>query len=149
MAANPLTSQTDISLSMNRLCWVLNRDPHRAYAADFQSNKIVIPPNHEKKPKRAEHGGNLMSHSAAEKFVGDYKQPQEWKQDANGGRYPVFYTKELYIQELTEAEYGEITGKSKADIRKENATEEKKAKATLTKELKKVSNKVVFEEDDE
>lgn len=140
-------SNKDISLSSSRLCWVLNRDSH-PYTGTFRGVKITIPANLEKIPKRAETGGNLLPYLEACHFVRDLKEPQGFQMDSAGKPFPIMGAKMLFEQELTKAEYESITG-SKLDVKKEAATEERKARQKLAKELITVPNKTAVEDESE
>ena len=140
-AQNTATLNTTDQFPSNRLVWVLNThtDP---YKAEFQGTRIVVPAMCEKIPKHVRDGGNLMEYLAARKFIGDFKQPQGKTETGE----PIFGPKALQSIELTEKERAEITGTSKTDVAKEAAAEERKARRSLTENLKKVSNKVSLAE---
>jgi len=142
-------TETDIRTSSSRLCWVLNRDPNRSYKAEFRGTVIEIPPGHQKIAKHVRDGGNLMEYLEACKFVRDLKQPQEYLPDPRNGQFePRFFTKELYEQELTTEEFNKIVGKSKEDLKKDAAAEERKARKTNSKAIDDTPNKVAISEDE-
>lgn len=142
----PVVSTEDITSISSRLVWVLNRDT-QPYKAEFRGMEIIVPPNMQKIGKHVRDGGNLMEYLEACKFVRDLKQPQKWVPDRSGKFEPVFGIKALCEVELTPEEFAKYVGKTKDDIKKEVASEERKAKRTLKKELDKVPNKQAAVED--
>jgi hypothetical protein len=148
MAIAQVSTQAELDTSSERLVWVLNLDG-KPYRASFRSMDVNIPANLEKVAKHARDGGNLMHILEAEKFLGDLKQPQGFHEDPNTGtKTPIFGPKALKIVEMTPTEYTELVGKSKDQIQKTLAKEEKAAGKKLTNELGKVPNKVSADEDD-
>jgi hypothetical protein len=143
MAATQPSIQGEVS-TMSRLVWVLNRDPEHSYKAEFQGVKIEIPADRQKIAKHVRDGGNLMEYLAARRFITDYKQPQGM---TASGEF-IFLSKELYDQELNEDELKSITGKSKADLKKLEVQDEKKARRKLKEELAKVPNKIQVQDEE-
>ena len=147
MAIAQVSTQAELDTSSERLVWVLNLDG-KPYKANFRTMDVVIPANLEKVARHARQGGNLMHILEAEKFLGDLKQPQGWNEDPHTGtKTPIFGPKALKIVEMTPTEYADLVGKSKEQIQKDIAREEKAAQKKLTNELGKVSNKVAADED--
>jgi hypothetical protein len=136
------TSHVETS-SMARLTWVLNR-ADRPYKAEFQGMQITIPPRYQKIAKHVRDGGNLMEYLAARKFIVDFKQPQEFTQKGE----PLFFSKELIDEPLTEDELKAISGKSSNDLKKEAASDEKKVRRELKKALDKIPNKVAVADEE-
>ena len=142
------TEQTDIYASAARLVWVLNRDRIHSYKGNFRGNKVEIPPNEEKIPKLAQHGGNLMPYLEARRFITDLKDPQGFLEDDNGGRQPIFRSKELYDMELTQEEFDMIVKKTPAQVKKEVMNEERAAKRKINDALDKKTNKRAIEDEE-
>jgi hypothetical protein len=142
--ASPSTQVASETASMSRLAWVLNKSD-QPYRAEFQSIDITIPADRQKIAKHVRDGGNLMEYLAACKFRSDYKQPQSFAKDGT----PIFGTKELYIQELTDEELEAIAGKTKADLKKQALVEEKKVRRTMKAALDKIPNKVLAPNDED
>lgn len=147
MSAQAVTQQGSPDQTSARLVWVLNRDV-RPYKAEFRGMEIIVPPNMEKIPKHVREGGNLLEYLEACKFVRDLKQPQEWKMDSNGKPQPMFYSKMLLEQELTEDEYKTIVRKTSVQIKTEMKKEEKKAKEAHKTGVAKVSNKYLADDEE-
>lgn len=144
----PVVGGSELEKSSNRWVWILNRDVE-PYKAEFQGLDITIPPNMQKIAKHVRDGGNLMEYLAACKFVRDFKQPQKWVPTRGGGLEPIFGVKALLEHEMTEDEVETILGKTKTDLKKDAATEEKKARRDLKKSLDKIPGKVAAELEDE
>lgn len=148
MAIAQVSTQAELDTTSERLVWVLNLHD-KPYKATFRSMEVCIPANLEKIGKHARDGGNLMHCLEAEKFLGDLKQPQEWKVDPmTGTREAVFGPKALKIMELTPTEFVSLVGKTKDQIKKDTAKAEKAASKNLSKELNNVPNKIAADEDE-
>lgn len=143
--ANVQPSTQTETASMARLTWVLNRD-EAPYKAEFQGMQITIPADKQKIAKHVRDGGNLMEYLAASKFKSDLKQPQSFSSTGE----PLFGPKALFLQELTDEEEAAITGKSKTDLKKQVASEEKKVRRHMKAALDKIPNKTaVIDDSDE
>lgn len=150
MAATQPSIQGEVNTNLsNRLVWVLNRDG-APYTANFQGMDITVPANSEKIPKHVRDGGNLMQYLDARHFITDLKQPQSYHTSPAGDRTPVFGPKALYDQALTQVEFDKIVGKKPEQMKKEAASEERKARKKLNEELLKspVRNKIDLSEED-
>lgn len=130
-----------------RLVWVLNRDV-KPYMGTYRGVKVTIPANMEKIGKRFDKGGNLMGYLEAREFITDLKEPQGFREDGSGKREPIFGVKALLDAELTEEEFGKYVGKTKEQLKKEAASDERRASKNLSKALNKIPRKIAVGDDE-
>lgn len=138
---------TDAGYHGARLVWVLNRDEN-PYTGHYRGVKITIPPEKEKIGKLYRDGGNLMPYLEACEFVTDLKEPQRFEPDSAGKMNPIFGPKALMRVELTQEEFDKYVGKSKEQVKKEMAQDERKARKRLNSELNKIPNKIAVGDDE-
>lgn len=130
-----------------RLVWVLNRDEN-PYIGHYRGTRIEVPAEKAKIAKRYDQGGNLMPYLEAREFITDLKEPQKYEPDGAGKMQPIFGPKALFSQELNQDEFDKIVGKSKEQLKKEAAQDERKARKKLNSELAKVPNKIAVGDDE-